>query len=916
MALAIRVARTASLLCAFLAITPSWGATVDDASPLLAIDRNRDAVVERIVAQWGDALVRSNAGLGAGQLREMLLGMRSDQLLAASLVGNLEGLRNVVAAALVSDSDVRSSMLYAKALGDASQDVVYVPVTPCRLVETRGTFAAVYQGGGPFAPNEVRTYTLQGGNGVCLAQLPGSVTPSAVQMQVYGIPTTAGSGDIEILPQGGAFGSTATLVYLGSNAFTSASSTTLANLANKQISVQVRGGGAHVAIDVVGYFRAPAGGYVSSVTAGTGLTGGGTGAVTLNVDTAAIQSRVTGTCAAGSSIRAIAANGTVTCETDDVGTGTVTSVGTGTGLTGGPITGTGTINLAATNLLPTPACATNQIPKWNGTAWACAADANSGGTVTSITAGAGLTGGVITTSGTIAVDPASSTLTGNFFRQGGNAFGATAVLGTTDDNAIDIRANGSRVMRYEPNAISPNVIGGSPANSVTAGVRGATIAGGGVPSGNTDPLFLYEAPNRVTDMYGTVAGGYANAAGSDDASPTNGVFASVGGGVSNTASGNQSTVAGGGFNTASGDNSTVAGGNGNDATGGVGSAVGGGVGNTASGQSSTVAGGSLNTASGGYSTVAGGVSNTASQAWSMVGGGSSNRASGQYSAVPGGDSNTASGSWSFAAGRRAKTQTADATPILHSGTFAFADAQNFDFHTTVNNEFAIRVTGGARFVTAVDGTGNPTRTVKINPNGEVDFGSQERQMLNLWGPANYGIGVQAFTLYSRTDGAFAWFLDGVHSNSANDPGAGGSVLATLQAGASGTTVVGTFRAQAFTATSDREAKTGMAAADTSEVLDKVLSLPISTWAYKTEEAAGYRHIGPTAQDFHARFGVGYDDKSITTVDADGVALAAIQGLNDKLEAKVADQAREIAALKRAVEALLARAAREEQIAAR
>ncbi|MFO1302792.1 MAG: hypothetical protein U1F54_03620, partial [Burkholderiales bacterium] len=91
---------------------------------------------------------------------------------------------------------------------------------------------------------------------------------------------------------------------------------------------------------------------------------------------------------------------------------------------------------------------------------------------------------------------------------------------------------------------------------------------------------------------------------------------------------------------------------------------------------------------------------------------------------------------------------------------------------------------------------------------------------------------------------------------------------------------------------------------------------ISTWAYKTEEAAGYRHIGPTAQDFHARFGVGYDDKSITTVDADGVALAAIQGLNDKLEAKVADQAREIAALKRAVEALLARAAREEQIAAR
>jgi trimeric autotransporter adhesin len=50
-------------------------------------------------------------------------------------------------------------------------------------------------------------------------------------------------------------------------------------------------------------------------------------------------------------------------------------------------------------------------------------------------------------------------------------------------------------MRYEPNAISPNVIGGSPVNNVTAGVRGATIAGGGVPPGNTDPNAIGEAPN-------------------------------------------------------------------------------------------------------------------------------------------------------------------------------------------------------------------------------------------------------------------------------------------------------------------------------------------------------------------------------------------------------------------------------------
>ena len=36
------------------------------------------------------------------------------------------------------------------------------------------------------------------------------------------------------------------------------------------------------------------------------------------------------------------------------------------------------------------------------------------------------------------------------------------------------------------------------------------------------------------------------------------------------------------------------------------------------------------------------------------------------------------------------------------------------------------------------------------------------------------------------------------------------------------------------------------------------------------------------------FGYGLDDKHITATDADGVALAAIQGLNHKLEQKQAE----------------------------
>jgi hypothetical protein len=83
--------------------------------------------------------------------------------------------------------------------------------------------------------------------------------------------------------------------------------------------------------------------------------------------------------------------------------------------------------------------------------------------------------------------------------------------------------------------------------------------------------------------------------------------------------------------------------------------------------------------------------------------------------------------------------------------------------------------------------------------------------------------------------------------------------------------------------SDRGTKEGFAEIDPLNVLDKVSSLPITEWSYKTD-SGGIRHLGPVAQDFHKAFGLnGADDKHISTVDESGVALAAIQGLNQKLE---------------------------------
>ncbi|OFW35043.1 MAG: hypothetical protein A3J28_14140 [Acidobacteria bacterium RIFCSPLOWO2_12_FULL_60_22] len=54
-------------------------------------------------------------------------------------------------------------------------------------------------------------------------------------------------------------------------------------------------------------------------------------------------------------------------------------------------------------------------------------------------------------------------------------------------------------------------------------------------------------------------------------------------------------------------------------------------------------------------------------------------------------------------------------------------------------------------------------------------------------------------------------------------------------------------------------------------------IPMETWNYRSQDTS-IRHMGPMAQDFRAAFGLGEDDKHISTVDADGVALAGVQAL--------------------------------------
>jgi hypothetical protein len=95
---------------------------------------------------------------------------------------------------------------------------------------------------------------------------------------------------------------------------------------------------------------------------------------------------------------------------------------------------------------------------------------------------------------------------------------------------------------------------------------------------------------------------------------------------------------------------------------------------------------------------------------------------------------------------------------------------------------------------------------------------------------------------------------------------------------------------AWSFSSDRNLKEGLTAVNTREVLDKVSRLPMNEWNFK-----GYpqRHIGPMAQDFHAQFPLNDNERMIDSGDLHGVALAAIQGLNQKVEEREAALRKEL-----------------------
>lgn len=253
-----------------------------------------------------------------------------------------------------------------------------------------------------------------------------------------------------------------------------------------------------------------------------------------------------------------------------------------------------------------------------------------------------------------------------------------------------------------------------------------------------------------------------------------------------------------------------------------------GSGNSVSGANAFASGNQCE-ASGNESSVCGGRSNIASGRQSTVGGGTYDTASGWWSTVSGGHTNRAHGDYSAVVGGR--------------GSIADGD-----------DSFVAGCRGRAMHDGTIVLSANSTVTVTDT----ISTAGVEQLVMR----ADSGI-------YITNAGGQAAYVTNRLINTSS-----GAYLTT-----GGT----------WTNSSDRNLKENFSPVSGAEILRKVSELPVTRWNYKTD-GSEIAHIGPVSQDFHAAFGLGDNDKAIATVDADGIALAAIQELyriTQELQAKSA-----------------------------
>jgi hypothetical protein len=403
-------------------------------------------------------------------------------------------------------------------------------------------------------------------------------------------------------------------------------------------------------------------------------------------------------------------------------------------------------------------------------------------------------------------------------------------------------------------------LGTTDSPTLTLVVSDTTALRLGATGDNTPNLLGGAASNSIA------AGAYAVVIAGGEGHTASASAATISGGQNNEA-GEGGTVGGGGKNLATGISSTVAGGRANAANTQF-SAIGGGENNVITGQYATIGGGDNSLASGDNATVGGGQSNEATNDNATIGGGEFNEAQGVNATVGGGSLNKA----------------IDTAATVSGGVNNVANGQQATVGGGFNN---IAVS----YATVPGGRNNEARAA-------YSFAAGRDALANHPGAFVWADSSDAVEFASEADYQFrVRATGGVEFVTDTNSFGGATAGVSLAAGGSSWNII-----------SDRRAKTAFAPIDNQSILERVADLPIASWQYRSQDAS-IRHIGPMAQDFYAAFGLGTGDTTISTVDADGVAFAAIQGLhaqNQEQAEHIADLEAENADLQTQVDDLEAR----------
>jgi hypothetical protein len=225
-----------------------------------AVEADRAGFVARLVDRW-----RGSTDDAGAELSRALPGLSTEQLLNVAAARTVTELNEAIFGREAS----LDGKLTPKVLGSASSDLVFFPLTPCRLIDTRLTAA------GALAAGATRDFDS---NGLDLSAQGGSATgcgvndpdPAALAVTITAV-APQGPGDLRAYPAGAVAPNASVINYALPGQGLNLANTTILPLLQSganinEFTIRADVSGAHVVADVVGYFYSPLATAVQCVT--------------------------------------------------------------------------------------------------------------------------------------------------------------------------------------------------------------------------------------------------------------------------------------------------------------------------------------------------------------------------------------------------------------------------------------------------------------------------------------------------------------------------------------------------------------------------------------------------------------------------------------------------------------------------